>query len=139
MYFSTTIAGVIAFTAAAFATAIEDRDSCVSQWEAEQVVNKIISVFGHQAGASQTANARLAENFITGDGATANKQQWSAGILGEPPTVDIDTLFVGVTGCNKTVWYWQFNQVARAIYRVRGFNLFHVEQAVPDFRAGSGV
>jgi len=64
MKFSTIIAGIVACSAAAFANPIEKRDSCVSQWEAQQVVSKIISIFGHQAGANKTANALLADNFV---------------------------------------------------------------------------
>ncbi|KAK5114482.1 hypothetical protein LTR62_002417 [Meristemomyces frigidus] len=135
---STFIAGALAFLTTTIASPVQDRAYCIGQWEAQEIVNKIISIFGHQPGANATAEALLADDFtehsdsihalegqpLTGASTTANKQEWIKGMLGEPPTLNITTLYVGATGCNKIIWYWQFNSVARATYRVRGFNLF---------------
>lgn len=65
---------------------------------------------------------------LTGTAQTADKPEWIAGILGEPPTVGIDTIYVSPAGPYNVIWQWQFNQVAKATYRVRGFNRFVLNQ-----------
>lgn len=61
----TTIASTLALAATVIASPrIPHRSSGVSQAEAESVVSKIISIFGHQPGANATAHALLADNFV---------------------------------------------------------------------------
>ncbi|KAK5109802.1 hypothetical protein LTR62_006535 [Meristemomyces frigidus] len=119
-------------------------DQCITQQEATDLVNKAITIFNHspnQQVANATAQALLTNDFgeysdsikslqglaLNGTGQTATKQEWIQGIVFRgAPTTGIDSLYVSPTGCNKVVWYFQFNDVARATYRVRGFNLIGV-------------
>ncbi|KAK0283746.1 hypothetical protein LTR35_006205 [Friedmanniomyces endolithicus] len=144
-------------------------NQCVSPQRANKVVNEIIAIFGHLSSvdaANTTAHALLADNFqefsdsvhalepftrssanprlcnrLTGSGLTANKTEWIGGIVGRPPITDIESLYISPAGCHKIIWYWQFNSVAAATYRVRGFNLIElnehgqVDQLVLEFNS----
>ncbi len=87
-----------------------------------------------------SANPRLC-NQLTGSGLTANKTEWIGGIVGRPPITNIESLYISPAGCHKIIWYWQFNSVAAATYRVRGFNLIElnahgqVDQLVQEFNS----
>ncbi|TKA83133.1 hypothetical protein B0A55_00891 [Friedmanniomyces simplex] len=133
-------------------------DQCVTQQQANKVVNEVIAIFGHSPSvnaANATSQALLADNFqefsdsihalegqpLTGSGLTANKAEWIAGIVGRPAITDIQSLYISPAGCYKIVWYWQFNKVAAATYRVRGFNLIElnwrgqIDQLVLEFNS----
>ncbi|KAK3669366.1 hypothetical protein LTR78_010749 [Recurvomyces mirabilis] len=123
-----------------------ENHQCISQQQATDLVNTAITVFNHlptQDGANATAQALLTDDFgeysdsikslqglnLTGTGQTATKQEWIQGIVYRgPPTTGIQSLYVSPAGCNKVVWYFEFDAVARATYRVRGFNLIGVVQ-----------
>ncbi|KAK1078689.1 hypothetical protein LTR33_007025 [Friedmanniomyces endolithicus] len=135
-----------------------DWNQCVSPQRANKVVNEIIAIFGHSPSvdaANTTAHALLADKFqefsdsvhalerqpLTGSGLTANKTEWIGGIVGRPPITNIESLYISPAGCHKIIWYWQFNSVAAATYRVRGFNLIElnahgqVDQLVQEFNS----
>ena len=57
---------------------------------------------------------------LTGSGLTADKSEWIAGIVGRPAITDIKSLYISPAGCHKIVWYFEFDAVAAAIYRVKG-------------------
>jgi len=57
---------------------------------------------------------------LTGTGFAADKAGWIAGIVGRPAITDIKSLYIAPAGCHKLVWYFEFDNVAAAIYRVKG-------------------
>ncbi|KAK3112311.1 hypothetical protein LTR53_011542 [Teratosphaeriaceae sp. CCFEE 6253] len=143
MKYAAVLASALAMVATAVAspTALAGYgNQCVTQHQAEKIVSEIINIFGHlpsQNAANVSAQALLAPDFkeysdsvlalqslpLTGDGLTANKAQWIGGIVGRPAITDITSLYIAPAGCHAIVWYFQFNKVAAAVYRVKGFNL----------------
>ncbi|OAL37259.1 hypothetical protein AYO20_03435 [Fonsecaea nubica] len=115
--------------------------SCVSQAEAESIVNQYIIVLEHTdaAAANATAQSLLDENYIEtsdsilslegqplGTATFVGKDNYINGVLNSPGLSGIVTLDVLVAGCTNVLWYWKFLGVGSGQYEVKGFNLFAI-------------
>ncbi|TKA76100.1 hypothetical protein B0A55_04412 [Friedmanniomyces simplex] len=106
---------------------------CVTQGQANEVVNTIIELFAHAPGANALFADKLVEYSdsilalqglpLTGSGFANNKAEDLAAVLDGHPLKGTQSLYVSSAGCHKIMWYFKFNEVAAAIYRVRGFEL----------------
>ncbi|KAK5684196.1 hypothetical protein LTS10_004060 [Elasticomyces elasticus] len=136
----TLLASAFALAATVVASPSSYGEKCVTQKQADHIVSQVIDIFGHFPNvnaANKTAQALLSSDFteysdsilslqsrpLTGDGLTADKAEWIAGIVGRPGIDGIETLYTSPAGCHEVVWFFSFNNLAAATYRVRGFNL----------------
>ncbi|EXJ77622.1 hypothetical protein A1O3_09850 [Capronia epimyces CBS 606.96] len=130
-------------------SALSNRDGggwkdCLSQGEAESIVNQYISILTHTnvTAANATAQAVLDNNYTEisdsilslegqplGTATFAGKQVYINGVLNAPPVQGVNTLEILVAGCTKIIWYWLFTGIGSAQYEVKGFNLFSITEA----------
>ncbi|OQV06603.1 hypothetical protein CLAIMM_11148 [Cladophialophora immunda] len=127
------------------AVATPKRDSswqdCLSQSEAESIVNQYITILEHTdvAAANATAQSLLDENYTEtsdsilslegqplGTATFVGKDVYINGVLNSPGLNGITTLEILVAGCTKVLWYWNFLGVGSGQYEVKGFNLFTI-------------
>ncbi|TKA59913.1 hypothetical protein B0A55_11607 [Friedmanniomyces simplex] len=78
---------------------------------------------------------------LTGSGFADKKAEELAAVLDGHPLKGLQSLYVSPAGCHKIIWDFQFNDVAAAIYRVRGFELIslnnrgHISEMDNDFNS----
>jgi len=136
------VAGVTAF---ATPKRSSDWEGCLSQSDAETIVNEYMSILSHTpdvATANATAQALLATNYTEtsdsilslegqplGTATFVGKDVYIGGVLNSPPVEGITTLEVLVAGCTKVLWYWNFLGIGSGQYEIKGFNLFDITDA----------
>ncbi|KAI1630154.1 hypothetical protein EDD37DRAFT_83880 [Exophiala viscosa] len=148
MKFSSIIAP-LALASSVTATAIRNRDwsdwqNCLSQTQAETIVNQYASILTHSdpTTANTTAQALLDVNYTEisdsilslegqplGTATFVGKDTYITGVLESPPVTGINTLEIDVANCNKILWYWKFTGIGSEEYEIKGFNLFTITPA----------
>ncbi|KIW37981.1 uncharacterized protein PV06_09958 [Exophiala oligosperma] len=122
-------------------TRTADWQNCLTQSEAESIVDQYTSILSHSdvTSANATAQALLDDNYTEisdsilslegqplGTATFVGKQVYIEGVLNAPGVEGINTLEVLVAGCNKILWYWLFTGIGSREYEVKGFNLFTI-------------
>ncbi|KEF63120.1 uncharacterized protein A1O9_01096 [Exophiala aquamarina CBS 119918] len=116
-------------------------DTCLQQSDAEDIVNKFISVLNHPdvKASNATAQALIGDDFFeesdsinmlaghpVGSVTFSGKQNYINGVLYAPSITDIETIKVMPAGCNNVLWYWQMIIGSKQI-PVKGMNLFEID------------
>ncbi|KIX95415.1 uncharacterized protein Z520_08932 [Fonsecaea multimorphosa CBS 102226] len=139
----------LSLVAGVMAAAHPRRDSgwqdCLSQTEAESIVNQYISILEHTdvAAANATAQSLLDANYTEtsdsilsleglplGTATFVGKDVYIDGTLSSPGLNGITTIEILVAGCTKVLWYWNFLGVGSGQYEVKGFNLFTITDSL---------
>ncbi|EHY56004.1 hypothetical protein HRR83_006617 [Exophiala dermatitidis] len=138
-----------AIVASVASSALPKRDGncysdCLSQGQAESIVNQYISILTHTnvTAANATAQALLDENYTEisdsilsleglplGNATFVGKQEYINGVLSAQGVEGVNTLEILVAGCTKILWYWLFTGIGTGQYEVKGFNLFTLSDA----------
>ncbi|KIW19501.1 hypothetical protein PV08_00073 [Exophiala spinifera] len=115
--------------------------SCLTQNDANDIVNKFISVLDHPDvdASNATAQALIADGFFeksdsinllagfpAGSDSFSGKAQYIQGVLLAPSVTGINTNMILPAGCTKVVWYWTFTGIGSKQLPVNGINIFDI-------------
>ncbi|KAK6371492.1 hypothetical protein LTS17_008742 [Exophiala oligosperma] len=116
-------------------------NNCLSQNDANDIVNKFISVLNHPDinASNATAQALIADGFFeksdsinmlaghpAGSESFKGKAQYIQGVLLAPSITGINTNMVLPAGCDKVVWHWTFTGIGTRQLPVNGINIFEI-------------